>query len=287
MPDFDFTFDLAQVVTSAITAAAILVVAWLVLFVARRLIDRAIKLRIPRIREESTDELAQRSATISQVISQALSVTVWVIAVTMVLGEFGVSVAPLLAALGLAGLAVGFAAQNLIRDYLNGMFILMEDWYRVGEVAQVAGIGGLVVGLNMRRTVLRDLDGKLHNIPNSQINMGTNMTRDWARINLDVTVGYGEDLENVIAVVNRIGEELAADAEFAEHFVTAPKVLGVNDLGASGVDLKVLGDVKPMQQWGLTRELRRRIKNEFDTLGIEIPWPHTKVYFGNTPQGTA
>lgn len=284
MPDYVFIFDLADVVLSAVTAGAILVGAWLMLFIAKRVVRRAITVRIPRIKEESSEELAQRSTTISQAVNQAISVVVWTIAGVMVLGEFGVAVAPMLAALGLAGLAVGFAAQNLIRDYLNGLFIVMEDWYRVGEVAQVAGIAGLVVELNLRRTVLRDLDGKLHNIPNSEIGLGTNMTRDWARVNLDITVAYAEDLERVVAIVDQIGEGLKEDAEYGPMLVTTPKVLRVNGLGASGVDLKILADTKPMQQWALTGELRRRIKDEFDREGVEIPWPHTKVYFGDQPR---
>ncbi|MEX0762058.1 MAG: mechanosensitive ion channel family protein [Dehalococcoidia bacterium] len=181
---------------------------------------------------------------------------------------------------------VGFAAQNIIRDYLHGFFILTEDWYRAGEVANVAGIGGLVVEVELRRTVLRDLNGTLHNIPNSKIEFGSNLTRDFARENLDVAVAYGEDLDRMIEVINDECAKLKEDATWGPDLLTQPAMARVYELGNSGIDIKILGDTKPIRQWAVMGELRLRLKSRFDLEGIEIPWPHTKVYFGNGMPGS-
>ena len=171
-------FELSEVVNGAISVAAILVGTLVVLFVLRRVLKRLITLRIPKIREEDPDQLAQRSNTLAAAVVRSVSFTVWIVAFLLALSELGVNIAPVLASVGVAGLAVGFAAQNIIRDYLHGFFVIMEDWYRVGEVAVVAGIGGLVVEISLRRTVLRDLDGAMHVIPNSKIELASNLTRD-------------------------------------------------------------------------------------------------------------
>ena len=281
MPTFSFNFDLSALVSGAISVVAILAVTLIVLFVLRRVVPKLITARIPKIREESPEELAVRSKTLSGVVTQAISFVIWIVVLLMILGELGVNIAPLLASVGLAGLAVGFAAQNLIRDYLHGFFIIMEDWYRVGEVAIVAGIGGLVVDMSLRRTILRDLSGTMHIIPNSKIELASNMTRDWARINLNVPVAYGENLDHVFRVINEVGQELKDDPVFGADLLSTPHAERVDNLGDSGIDIKILADTKPIRQWALTGELRKRLKERFDQEGIEIPWPHTKVYFGN------
>jgi len=281
MPHFNWTFDMGTIVGHAITVALILGIAWVITTIAATMIRKAITARIPRVREESPEQLAARSQTLSGVTVKAVNILVWTIAFITILSEFGVNISALLATVGVASLALGFAAQNIIRDYLYGFFIISEDWYRVGEVANVAGIGGQVVDIQLRRTVLRDLDGALHNIPNGQIQMGSNLTRDFGRVNLDIEVGYGEDLERVMRVINDECAQLKADPTWGPNLITEPAAVRVNALGASGIAIKVLGDTKPMQQWAVMGELRLRLKKRFDTENIEIPWPHTKVYFGN------
>ena len=285
MPTFDFRFDLSALATGAAKIAIILAIAVVLVLVARRMIPRLIRLRIPRIREETPNQLAARSSTLARVVVQVFSVILWVIALLMILSVLGVNITPILAAVGVAALAVGFAAQNLVRDYLHGFFIVMEDWYRVGEVASIAGIGGLVEDVNLRRTVLRDINGTKHFVPNSKVELASNMTRDWGRINLNVSVAYKEDLGRVFQVTNEICQELKDDPEWGQDMLTTPSVLRVDNLGDNGVDVKILGDTKPMRQWALMGELRKRLKDRFDQEGIEIPWPHTKVYFGNSPAG--
>ena len=171
-------FQLSEVVNGAISVVAILVGTVVVLFVLRRVLKRLITLRIPKIREEEPGQLAQRSGILASAGVRSVSFTVWIVVFLMALSELGVNTAPVLASVGLAGLAVGFAAQNIIRDYLHGFFIIMEDWYRVGEVAVVAGIGGVVVEISLRRTVLRDLDGAMYVIPHSKIELASSFTRD-------------------------------------------------------------------------------------------------------------
>jgi len=157
----------------------------------------------------------------------------------------------------------------------------MENQYRVGDVARVADITGMVEYITLRKTVLRDLDGIVHHVPNGEIRTASNYTRHFARVNLDISVAYGTDLDHAISVINRVGKELAEDEEWRKVIKSPPQVLRVNNLGDSGIDIKILGDVKPMEQWAVMGQLRLRLKKAFDDEGIEIPWPHTKVYFGD------
>jgi small conductance mechanosensitive channel len=246
--------------------------------IIRRVMHRVVHIRGRKRRAK--EELAKRSATLSGYLSTVVGAIVLIIAAFMILSELGVDIAPLIAGAGVAGIAIGFGAQSLIKDYLNGLFIVIEDQYNKGDVAKIAGIAGLVESVSLRRTVLRDLDGIVHSIPNGQITTTSNYTRDWARVNLDVNVGYGEDLDRVMAVINRVGQEMAADEYYGKLIKKPPKSLRVNKFGDSGIDIKILGETKPIKQWEVTGELRRRLKKAFDDEGIEIPWPHLKLYFG-------
>ena len=256
---------------------------------------RVMKAAIPRLVEKSVtvrgkkrrakEELAKRSQTLSRFVTTALAVVILIAAVFMILSEVGIDITPLLAGAGVVGIAIGFGAQSLIKDLLGGLLILLEDQYNKGDVVKIAGIAGLVEDINLRRTVLRDLDGIVHSIPNGQITTASNYTRDWARVNLDVPVAYGEDLDKVFEVINRVGKELAEDKYFGTLIKTPPQVLRVQNFGDSGIDIRVLGDTRPMKQWEVTGELRKRLKKAFDEAGIEIPWPHLKLYFGESQQG--
>jgi len=285
MSVFDFDFGVSAIVNSAIQVAIIIIAAVILSMVIRLAIPKLIQSKIPRLRRETKEQLAARSKTLSHIIVQVLTVLLWVFTFVMILSQLGVDIAPLLAGIGVASLALGFAAQNIIRDYLHGFFIIMEDWYREGEVAIIQGTGGLVEKITLRRTVLRDLNGTMHIFPNSRVEQASNMTRDWSRVNLDVTVAYKENLDDVIRVINEVGQGLKDDPEWGKNLLTTPAVTRVNNLGDHGVEIKILADTKPITQWGLMGELRKRLKDRFDEVGIEIPWPHTKVYFGNAPGG--
>ncbi len=230
---------------------------------------------------KAREDLARRVLTLSGALTTIFAVVIATAAGFMILTEIGVNVTPLLATAGVAGIAIGLGAQSLIKDMISGLFILMEDQYNKGDVVRVAGIAGLVEDVTLKRTVLRDLDGIVHSIPNSEITTASNYTKEYSRLHLDVPVAYGEDLDHCIAVINKVGEDMAKDPLWGPKIRSAPQSLGVNNFGESGIDIKVLGDTKPMMQWEVTREYRRRLKNAFDREGIEIPWPHVKLYYGD------
>ena len=235
------------------------------------------------VKGESREGLKRRADTLQGVFMGLGRIIIILMVIFMVLSELNVPIGPILAGFGIIGIAVGFGAQYLIRDLIAGIFILMENQYRVGDVARVADVAGLVEEINLRKTVLRDLDGVVHHVPNGEIRVASNYSRHFARVNLNISVSYGTDLDRAISVVNRVCQEMAEEEKWSEVLRTVPQVLRVDNLGDSGIELKILGDVKPLEQWNVTGELRLRLKKAFDAEGIEIPWPHTKVYFGNKP----
>ena len=225
-------------------------------------------------------EIEKRSKTLEAVTLRTFTTLVVVVVVFMVLSELGVDIGPMIAGAGVMGIAIGFGAQHLVRDCLAGVFILLEDQYRVGDVVNVAGIGGLVEDINLRRTVLRDLDFIQHIIPNGEIRVASNMTKEKSRVNINIEVAYKEDLARVTAILNRIGEDMYADPAFGPLMNEPLKVLRVDDFRDSGIALKVLGETKPIQQWTIMGEFRLRVKQVFDQEGIEIPFPHRTIYWG-------
>jgi moderate conductance mechanosensitive channel len=280
-----FGFDIMDwFLTVGIRILIIIVIALVLFFVAKGIIPGALDRHLKRkMTGEADTDIKKRGDTLASILVTIVGVIILVAAILMILPEFGFDIAALLAGIGVGGLAIAFAAQNLVRDFISGFFILFEDQYRVGDVAVINGIGGSVEGITLRRTILRDLDANVHSIPNGKIEVSTNCTRNYSRVNMNVSVGYGEDLNKVIDVINRICEEMAQEPGWKDHFISTPAVLRVDKLGDSGIDIKILGDTKPASQWTVMGELRLRIKNTFDSENIEIPWPHTKVYFGNSP----
>jgi len=278
----DEIFTIGWLAESGIRILVIVVIAVALYFVVRHLIPVLIKRTVTqRMKEELEEAIKQRSDTLSSVLIKASLGIIAILALVTILPEFGINITAMLAGIGIIGIAIGFGAQSLIGDYLNGIFILLEDQYDVGDVVRVAGIAGLVEEIGLRRTVLRDLDGLVHSIPNGEIKAASNFTKGYSRVNLNISVAYGEDLDRVIKVINRVCKEMAGDPEWKADLITTPQVLRVNNLGNSGIDIKILGDTKPIRQWAVTGELRLRLKRTFDAEGIEIPWPHTKVYFGD------
>jgi small-conductance mechanosensitive channel len=281
----DFIIALAPFLAIAAKMALVLTMAFVLNRIQKKLIARAIQAGIPTVRHGHGDNSEVRSGMITAVIIKVITAVITIVAVVMVLGVLDVDTAPLLATLGVASLGMSFAAQDLIRDYLQGFFIFMEDWYRIGDWVVIAGKEGGVEEITPRRTVLREIDGTMHIIPHSQIKQASNQTRDWARINLIISVAYKEDIGHVYQVIDETCQELKDDPEYGVNLTTTPAAMRVSNLGDHGVDICIRGDTKPGEQWSLTGELRKRIKNRFDQEGIEIPWPHTKVYFGEAQEG--
>ena len=269
---------------TGIRVIVIIAVAIIIFFICRWLIPSIMKKTVAhRMAGEDETEIQKRTDTLSSILVKIAGTIILVIAVITILPEFGVNIATLIAGIGVGGLAIAFAAQSLVRDYITGFFIILEDQYRVGDVVSIAGVAGGVEEIALRRTILRDLDGNVHSVPNGKVELSTNMTKQFSRVNLDISVGYGEKLELVMEEINKICNEIAEDPKWKPDLVTAPAVVRVNKLGDSGIDIKIMGDTKPSRQWDVMGELRLRIKSKFDAKGIEIPWPHTKVYFGNNP----
>jgi len=259
----------------------ILVITVAIYFVLRHFVPPIIRRTVAlRMRGQDEEEIEQRTHTLSGVLVNTGVIILGVVALFMILGQAGVNIAPALLGFGVVGLAVGFGAQSLIKDLIAGIFILLENQYFVGDWVSIAGVDGLVEEVNLRRTVLRDLNGTVHSIPNGEVTIASNYTKEWGRVNMVVGVGYGEDLDYVIDIINRIGKEMANEPYWNEIMLTPPQVLRVDAFGDSGIDIRILGDTKQMRQWEIMGELRKRIKRVFDEEGIEIPWPHTKLYFG-------
>ncbi|HUX48386.1 MAG TPA: mechanosensitive ion channel family protein [Dehalococcoidia bacterium] len=282
MPELSWATVVAWLIEHGIPILIIVVVGAVLWLALNKLLPPIVRRAVVRTKDkESKEGMEKRTNTLVSIFKGIGRVFIVIVVIMMILPELGVDIVPLVAGLGIAGFALGFGAQYLIRDLIAGIFIIMENQYRVGDVVRVADIGGLVEEITLRKTVLRDLDGIVHHVPNGEIRAASNFTRRFARVNLNISVAYDTDLDHAISVINRVGKELANDEKWREKIISPPKVERVDNLGDSGIEIKILGDVKPIQQWAVMGELRLRLKKAFDVEGIEIPWPHTKVYFGN------
>lgn len=260
------------------------VTALIVYLLVRRLLSPVLRRTVTvQMRGQPELEIKQRMDTLSRVLTGTTAVILLTVVLFTVLAEVGVNIVPGLAGLGVAGIAIGFGAQTLVRDLIAGIFILLENQYAVGDWVRVAGVDGLVEDINLRRTILRDFDGTVHSVPNGEIRVASNLTKEWARVNMTIRVGYGEDLDHVIEVINRVGKEMEEDSYWSSHLLKPPQVLRVDAFEDFGISIRILGETKEMWQWAVMGELRKRLKKVFDEEGIEIPWPHTKIYFGNVP----
>jgi|AntRauTorcE11897_2_1112592.scaffolds.fasta_scaffold17230_1 small conductance mechanosensitive channel len=270
----NFSTDaMAWITNSGPGVLTIFIGAALAWWLSTYLLRQAIKRVVERKRDLSEVERQQRTKTLQRVSTTTVKILIIVVTLMVLLSEFGLDIGPLLAAAGVAGVALGFGAQYLIQDIISGFFILIEDQYSMGDVICLNDTCGAVEEVTLRVTKLRDLDGVVHYIQNGQINVASNMSQHFSRVNLNVGVAYESDIDEVIEVINRIGQEMADDSEWGEQIIKEPSFFRVDELGDSAIYLKVLGDVKPGQQWAVTGELRRRLKNAFDKAHIEIPFP--------------
>lgn len=222
----------------------------------------------------------KRVTTLVGLLRTIAIVGLWAVVVIITLEQIGLNITPILAGAGILGLAVGFGAQNLVRDLISGFFMVLEDQVRVGDVAIVNGTGGLVEAISFRTIVLRDLSGVVHIFPNGTINTLSNMTKVWSGYVMDVGVAYKEDTDHVVEVMRRVGDELRQDPDLGPKILEPIEVFGVDDFADSAVVIKARLKTHPIQQWGVGREYRRRLKKAFDAEGIEIPFPHRSIYVG-------
>jgi small conductance mechanosensitive channel len=222
----------------------------------------------------------QRTRTLVSLLRSVGRVVIWVVTLFMVLGALGLQLGPLLAGAGVVGLAISFGAQSLVKDVLSGLFILLENQFGVGDVVRLEGVSGSVERMTLRVVVLRDVHGVVHIVPNGEIKKVSNLTRGWARVVLDVGVAYKEDPDRVMEVMRDEGRKLWEDPQWRPLMLEEAQVPGIESFGESGVNLRMLLKVLPLKQWDMARELRRRLKYRFDSEGIEIPFPHQTVYWG-------
>ncbi len=222
----------------------------------------------------------KRVSTLVGMLRTIALVGLWAVVVIITLEQIGLNVTPILAGAGIMGLAVGFGAQNLVRDLISGFFLVLEDQVRVGDVAIVNGTGGLVEVITFRTIVLRDLSGIVHIFPNGTINTLSNMTKVWSGYVMDVGVAYKEDTDHVVEVMRRVGDELRQDPTLGPMILEPIEIFGVDEFADSAVIIKARLKTLPIQQWGVGREYRRRLKKAFDAEGIEIPFPHRSIYVG-------
>ena len=256
----------------------ILISVFLVKRFGHMVIEKIVRRSVHREAFGTDEDEKAREDTLIQILDGFIGVLVWVMAVMMILASLGANIAPLLAGAGLVGVAVGFGAQYIVRDLITGLFIILENQYRVGDVVCLDGTCGSVERVTLRTTVLRDLDGEVHHVPNGEIKRTTNKSMYWSRVNLVVGVSYEADLDKVERVINEIGQSLVEDPEWKDKIIETPKFLRVNKLNDSSVDIRILGMTASDQQWAVTGELRRRIKNTFDKEGIEIPYPQRVIH---------
>jgi small-conductance mechanosensitive channel len=293
MPDFEdepWASVLTVVSDAVVPIILVIVIAYVAIRLARLFVHGIVKALLDREATEGTAqelsavELKKRMDTLDALGGRTLQAFIVMIAGLMVLGHVGLDIGPAIAGLGVVGIAVGFGAQSLVKDYLNGALILIENQFGKGDVIRVAGVDGTVEDFTLRRTTLRDLDGVVHTVPNGEIRVASNLTRVWARINQDVLVAYGTDIDKAIDVVDKVGVAMAGDPEWKRRVLEAPRVERVESLGEYGITLKILGTVRAADQWNAGGDFRKRLLAAFKANGIEIPRPQ-RVVLARDPAG--
>ena len=293
MPDFKnppWSDLLAVLRTDILPIVLVLVVAMVAIRLAGLFVHGIVTALLDREATEGTAqelsavELKKRMDTLDQLATNVIRFFILIITTLMILGKLGLDIGPAVAGLGVVGIAVGFGAQALVRDYLNGALILVENQFAKGDVVRLAGVSGAVEDFNLRRTTLRDLDGVVHTVPNGEIKVASNLTRVWARINQNVVVAYDTDIDRAIGVVDGVGRQMAGEPEWKRRILEAPRVERVEALGEYGVTLKILGSVRAQEQWAAGGEFRKRLLAALQANGIEIPRPQ-RVVLSRDPGG--
>lgn len=263
----------------------------LILTIALLVLLRVIKFSIKRLKKtlikhaakaEDTDveESEKRINTLTGIVWGLLRIFLWAIYIMLILQHFGVNIGPILASAGILGLAVGFGAQELVRDFISGFFILLENQVRTGDVAIIDGTGGLVEKIELRTITLRDFSGTVHIFQNGKIGNLSNMTKEWSAMVFDIGVAYKENTQQVMDIMKQVGDELANDPDFKDSIIEPIEVFGLDQFGDSALVIKARLKTKPIQQWSVGRAYRKRLKEAFDKENIEIPFPHTTLYWG-------
>ncbi len=255
------------------------------IFLGAYIVIRGLKIIIKRFqsnlaKDDPSGEAGKRANTLGNLLRTAILILILIVAIIMSLSEIGLEIGPIIAALGIGGLAIGFGAQNLVRDVISGFFIIVENQIRVGDVVNINGKGGVVEIITLRIVRLRDLHGVVHYIPHGQITAVSNMTKDYGRYVFDVGIAYRESVDEVIEILKEIGEGLVKDPEYSDVIVEPLEIMGLDRFDDSAVIIRARITTRPIQQWRVGREFNKRMKKVFDERGIEIPFPHRTVYMG-------
>ena len=260
---------------------AVLIIAFILIYLLKRLARHLSELS--NRQGLPTGLRAQQLRTLSSVIYSVGVFAILFLAAMQILPLLGINMGPLLASAGIVGLAIGFGAQTLVRDFINGFLILVENQYDIGDTVRIAGVQGAVETMTLRRTVLRDENGTVHTVPSSEIRVVSNLTRDWTQLPIHVSVAYGADSDRVIQLLNEIADEVANDPKYADKIVAKPEVPGIDKVSGGEVDYLMLVKTKPGSQFAVSRELRRRIKASFEKNKIE-PGNPNRVYVVDVPK---
>lgn len=250
--------------------------------VAARFIDRMVRISVKPDHHSSKESEKKREDTLIRIFLATLKVVMLTLVGLMILQEAGILIAPILAGAGIVGLALGFGGQYIIRDLITGLFIILENQYRIGDVVSLNETAGLVEDISLRRTMLRDLNGTVHHIPHGEIKIVSNLSKTFSRVNVNVGVAYESNIDQVADVVNRIGKEMAIDPDWKESIISPPAFVRVDDLADSAIVIKIVGDTQPLKQWAVSGELRKRILIEFKRNGIQIPYPQMVLHKADT-----
>ena len=263
----DWLQDHGSVIVGAIVLAVIAA------FFFRRIVPHALRPAVTRqMSGRPETEIDRRVDTLSGVIVRTAEVVLFLLALFTVLPEFGLDIRPVLAGVGITGIALGLGAQSLVRDTLNGIFILLENQYAKGDVVTIAGVTGTVEDVTLRRTLLRDVDGVMYTVPNSSVAVAANFTRDFAKVRVTIPVATTSDLAEVRRVADEVGQQLASDPEYGERVMAPPRYLRVDSIDANGVAVQVNGTVRPGSQWEIAGVLRARLLEAMRANGIKTPW---------------
>lgn len=264
-----------------------LLVTAVVIFIAFKLVNFSMKhlrsgmnRRAEKDSRVDTNEAVKRIDTLVNILHAVLKVVLWGIFLMVALQKFGFNIGPILASAGIVGLAVGFGAQELVRDFISGFFMILENQVRTGDVAIINGSSGLVEKIELRTITLRDFSGVTHVFQNGKINTISNMTKDWSAQVFDIGVAYKEDVVKVMDIMKKVGDELKDDPKFGQDILEPIEIFGLDKFADSALIIKARLKTRPIQQWSVGREYRRRLKEAFDAENIEIPFPHTTVYWG-------
>lgn len=271
---FDRIWD--WLVVNGLKIVLIIAIAYLAIHLGSKFLGRII-FQFVKIhhRYGTVKDIKQRADTLNSIVGTSFTVVVWAIVLMIILSEIGVNVGPLIAGAGVVGIAIGFGAQSLVRDFMTGLFIITENQYRVGDIVKLYALGGMnvdgvVEAVTMRTTVLRDLDGNVHHFPNGEIRISTNMTLEHSAINMNLKVDYKSNIKKVESVINKVGVDLANDQDWHKKITESLHFERIENLGEGAMEIKILGKTKPMAQWAVAGEFRKRLKIAFDENKIKI-----------------